>query len=216
MQSLSLIAMVVLLLYFPAPERNAPVTISAMWRLDKTFADAVHGVTFRYPGTWTMTRQSASYHSPALLDASQVTSAVAVAFSEGGFPRTRARGPYTRTTLEAVDVVYAALQLSDAAACEKLATEVSASSDETDKTLVFLNGIRYSVRTTGDAGMSQFISGRLYSSFVRGTCYLFETDTAGLGDGVDTKVRTLNKHDYDELETHLFTIMQTVHIVPPR
>ncbi len=206
----------VLLIPSLAQAPRQPVTMEAMWKLDTHFADAAHGVTFLYPGTWTRTEQPLSYHAPALLQAPQVTSAISFAFSEGGFPRARARGPYTRTTLEAVDIVYAAQPVPDAFACQTLAIAVSGSGDDTSKTFRVLHGFRYSVRPTSDAGMSQFISGLLYATYARNTCYLFETDAAGLGAGVDTDVHTLSKHDYHTIDLHLFSIMQTVHIAPPR
>ena len=200
----------------PAPIRNLPVTMQEMWALNKTFEDRPHGVTFRYPACWIKTKESASYHGPALLSDAKIPAPVAFAFSEGGFPRTGApHGPYTRTTLEAVDIVYAAQPVTDASACEALAVGV-VSGNNPSNTFRVLNGIRYSVYSTGDAGMMQFINGLLYSTFFRGTCYLFETDLAGLEGGVDAGVPTLNKRDYGTIDAHLLTIMQTVHIAPAR
>ncbi len=190
--------------------QGPPVTMHTMWSLDRTYNDHVHGVTFRYPGTWTLNNSAASYHAPALLESADIPTPIELSFAEGSFPRTQKHRPYSRTTLEVVDI-YAAKLIRDVSACNQLASTIA---DALDSTKRIVAGTPFYVRRTGKSGMSQFIEGRLYSTFMNQTCFLFETDAAGLADGVELKAHTLSSHEYAIINARLFSIVRTIRITP--
>jgi hypothetical protein len=57
-------------------------------------------------------------------------------------------------------------------------TRAASLSVHSDSTTIVIGGRPFSVFGTGEAGMSQSISGDLYATYANHTCYLFETDLA--------------------------------------
>ena len=182
-----------------------PFTLTQVWTLDATYSDQQHGVTFRYPHIWKPTAQF-GYHSPALT--SQTPKPIAgFGYEEGGFPRERVVGPYSTTNLEGFGIVYAAGPAANTADCEARATSISETPQH--RTVVF-GGRAFSQRETGEAGMSQSNSGKLYAAYVHPTCYLFETDVAMAS--IDD-VGGLTSAQLRSIDTHLLEIMKSVRIV---
>lgn len=156
------------------PAQSAkPFTLTQVWTFDATYTDQRHGVTFRYPSAWKAENQF-GYHLPGLAQ-SQVEPIAGFGYEAGGFPRERVIGPYSGTNLEGFGVVYSAVATADAAECESKASSLSL---RPEHRVVTLHGRSFTEHETGGAGMSQSISGKLYTTYVRPTCYLFETDVA--------------------------------------
>jgi hypothetical protein len=188
-----------------------PLTLTQVWTLDATYTDHPHGVTFRYPSAWNTTTQFA-YHPPALT-VSGATPIAGFGYSEGGFPRDRIVGPYTRTNLEGVGIVYSAVPEASAAACEAKAASVS---DSPRHSQMVFGHRSFSVYETGEAGMSQSIAGELYATYVGLTCYLFETDVAVASPGVVDDIPALTPAQLHYIDIHLLDIMKSVRIVANR
>jgi hypothetical protein len=109
-----------------APGPAKPLTLAQVWTLDGTFNDPQHGVSFRYPAVWQATTQFA-YHPPALTQSDVAKPIAAFGFSEGGFPRKQLVGPYGRTNLEGVSLVYSAVPAASVAECSAKAASVTGS-----------------------------------------------------------------------------------------
>ena len=62
--------------------------------------------------------------------------------------------------------------------------------------------------------MSQSVSGKLYATYVRPTCYLFETDVAEASTGALEDISGLTPAQQHFIDEHLFDIMKSVRIVP--
>jgi hypothetical protein len=152
---------------------GAPFTLTQVWTLDATYSDEQHGVTFRYPRIGKPTAQF-GYNSP-VLTATTPKPIAGFGYEEGGFPRDRVVGPYSTTNLEGFGIVYSAAAAANTAECDARATEISET--PVHRTVVF-GGRAFSERDTGEAGMSQSNSGKLYATYVHPNCYLFETDVA--------------------------------------
>jgi hypothetical protein len=189
----------------PALPRK-PFTLTQVWTLDATYSDEPHGVTFRYPRIWESTTQF-GYNPPALTEMTPKPIA-GFGYEEGGFPRDRVVGPYSTTNLEGFGIVYSATPAANTAECDARATSISETPEH--RTVVF-GGRAFSERDTGEAGMSQSNSGKLYATYVHPNCYLFETDVAiaSLDDIVG-----LTPAQQRFIDTHLLTIMKSVRIVP--
>jgi hypothetical protein len=100
--------------------------------------------------------------------------------------------------------------VANASACETTASSLS----ETSKHLSLVFGGRsFSERVTGGAAMSQSISGKLYASYVRPTCYLFETDVA-VSSGALPDFQALTPEQLRLINKNLQTIMTSVLITP--
>jgi hypothetical protein len=187
-----------------------PFTLAQVWTLNATYTDPHHGVTFRHPRVWQATTQS-GYQSSALAQSDAAKPIAGFGYSEGGFPRSAAVGPYTATNLESVNIVYSAVPAATVDACEAMATSIS----ETPKhTQVLLGGRSFSAYTTGSAAMSHSISGILYAAYMSPTCYLFETDRAVVSPGVVDGIQALTSTQLDSIHDHLLQIMKTVQIAP--
>jgi hypothetical protein len=138
-----------------------PLSLSQVWTLDATYTDHEHGVTFRYPATWESTTQFA-YHPPALTSPNSKPIA-GFGYSEGGFPRSRIIGPYTKTNLEGVGIVYSAIPVTNAAKCELKAASLS---DSPNHSRAVFGERTFSAYKTGAGGMSQYIEGKLYAIYL--------------------------------------------------
>lgn len=187
---------------------SKPFTLAQIWTFDAIYTDQQHGVTFRYPSVWGPTTQF-GYHPPALTLSDEKPIA-GFGYSEGGFPRDRVVGPYSATSLEGVGIVYSAVPMASAAECEGQASSLSATHEH--RTVV-LNTLSFTEHKTVSAGMSQSNSGTLYATYVRPTCYLFETDVA-VAWGVVDLVPALTPKQLRIIDTHLFEIMKSVRIEP--
>lgn len=187
-----------------------PFTVTQVWTFDATYTDQRHGVSFRYPSVWKPGNQF-GYHPPALTQ-SQNESVAGFGYEEGGFPRDRVIGPYSGTNLEGFGVVYSAVATADAAECESKASSLSLTPKHR---AVTLHGRSFTEHETGEAGMSQSVYGKLYATYVRPMCYLFETDVAEASMGALEDISALTTAQRHFIDTHLFDIMKSVRIVPP-
>ncbi len=183
-----------------------PYTMAQVWTLDANYHDTQHGVTFRYPSVWKPETEF-GYNPGALSVAKPIAG---FGFEEGGFPRDAAIGPYTNSNVEGFGVVYAAVKASSAAACEERASSVAGDRAGSAKHAVF--GKRsFSDREIGEAGMSQGTTGELYSTWARGTCYMFEIDLA-MALGMLEDEEPLTPVQKRAIWRHLTAIMKTVRI----
>lgn len=193
-----------------ASQSAKPLTLVQVWTLNATYTDPQHGATFRHPAVWQAKTQS-GYQASALAQSDAAKPMAGFGYSEGGFPRSIAVGPYTATNLESVSIVYSAVPAATVDACEATATSVS----ETPKhTQVLFGGRSFSAYTTGSAAMSHSISGTLYATYMRPTCYLFETDMAVVSPGVVDGIQALTSTQLDYIRNHFLQIMKTVQIAP--
>ena len=192
------------------PTQNAkPVKLRQVWTLDTTYTDRQHGVTFRYPSAWQAETQF-GYHPPALT-LSATKPIAGFGYSEGGFPRDRIVGPYARTNLEGVGLVYSAVPAASVAECEAQAASLS---DSPEHSQVVLGQRSFSVYKTFSGGMSQSMSGELYATYASSICYRFETNVAVASPGVVDDIQTLTAAQLHDIETHLLEIMKSVRIAP--
>jgi hypothetical protein len=194
----------------PAAQVVKPLTLAQIWTLDATYTDRLHGVTFRYPSVWRAEKQF-GYHSPALTTSVEKPIA-GFGYEEGGFPRGQVVGTYSTTNLEGFGIVYSAVPTANVTECESLATSLS--DEPKHRTIVFGNRL-FSERRIGQAGMSQSIFGSLYTTYVRPTCYLFETDVAVASPAVLNHISALTPAQLKSIDTHLLSIMKSVLIVLP-
>jgi hypothetical protein len=185
---------------------DKPFTLTQVWTLDGTYSDEQHGVTFRYPRIWKPMAQF-GYHPPGLTEETPKPIA-GFGYEEGGFPRARVVGPYSSTNLEGFGIVYSAVPAANTAECDARATSISETPEH--RTVVF-GGRAFSERDTGEAGMSQSDSGKLYATYVHPNCYLFETDvaTASLDE-----IGGLTPAQLRFIDAHLLNIIKSVRIVP--
>jgi len=183
-----------------------PLTLEQVFRLDATYTDPQHGVTFRYPSVWESTTQYA-YHAPALTVSGPNEPIAGFGYSEGGFPRDEIVGPYAGTNLEGFGLVYSAVPAASATECESEAASVS---DSDIHAHVVFGHRSFSVYKTGEGGMSQFISGTLYAMYASHTCYLFETDVAG---SLEEDIQRLTPSQSRYIDAHLLDIMKSVRIL---
>ena len=189
----------------PALARK-PFTLTQVWTLDATYSDKSHGVTFRYPRIWESATQF-GYIPPALTQ--MISKPIAgFGYEEGGFPRNRVVGPYSTTNLEGFGIVYSAAPAANTTECDARATSIS---ETPERRSVVFGGRAFSERDTGEGGMSQSNSGKLYATYVHPNCYLFETDVAvaSLDD-----MSSLTPAQQRDIDSHLLTIMKSVRIVP--
>jgi hypothetical protein len=191
-----------------APKPAKPFSLEQVWSLDATYIDRQHGVSFRYPSVWKPETQF-GYHPPALAQSDEVKPTAGFGYSEGGFPRDHIVGPYSATNLGGFGIVYSAIPVANASACETTASSVSRASKPLS---VVFGGRSFSERDTVDVGMSQSSSGKLYASYIRPTCYLFETSVA-LSSQVDG-FQTLTPDQLRSIDNHLLSIMKSVQIAP--
>ena len=186
-----------------------PLTLKAVWVLDATYTDQEHGVTFRYPSVWKAATQF-GYHRPALTESDVAKPIAGFGYEEGSFPRDHIVGPYSANNLEGFGIVYSAIPAANASACETTASSIAETKTTEHQPVVF-NGRSFSEHYTGQAGMSQSNSGRLYAIYVRPTCYLFETDVA-VASGTLDSVQALSPDQMRFIEDGLLKIMKSVHI----
>ena len=185
-----------------------PFSLAQVWTLNATYADPQHGVTFRYPEVWQATTQFA-YHPPRLSQSEEAKPIAGFGYSEGGFPRSSAVGPYTATNLEGVGIVYSAVPAASVDGCEALAATISETPKHTE---VSFGGRSFSAYGTEGIGMSQSISGTLYAAYLGSTCYLFETDVAVVSPGVADDIQALTPAQLESIQGHLLEIMKSVQI----
>ncbi|MGI4826617.1 MAG: hypothetical protein ACRYFU_00240 [Janthinobacterium lividum] len=186
------------------------MTIDQVWSLNATYKDQQHGVSFSYPATWMATTQYA-YHQPALSQSEDVKPIAGFGYSEGGFPRDQIVGPYSPTTIEGFGIAYSAVPAESESKCNDKAASLA---DKPSHRRVKILGRGYSVYGTSSAGMSQGISGDLYVTYVRPTCYLFEVNVAEVSIGVVDDLKQLTPKQTQELTDHLLKLVKTIHIVP--
>jgi hypothetical protein len=191
--------------------RRKPPTLTQIWALDATYTDPNHGVTFRYPSVWRAATQF-GYHPPALKD-SFAPPIAGFAYDLDGFPHDPQIGPYASTNLEGVGVLYSAIDSASAAECKKKAASLS---DVSGQHRVVIDGRPFSVYETGEEGMSQSISGSLYSTYANHSCYLFETDVTLASEGSLDDVQGLTTPQLSFIFAHLQNIMKSVRIVPSK
>jgi len=111
--------------------------------------------------------------------------------------------------MEGVGIVYSAVPATSVRGCDAMAANISGAQDQS---LVALGGRSFTVHETSSAGMSQSFSGKLYATYARSTCYLFETGVA-LGPPPDVaSLRWPTPSQRHSIETHLFAIMKSVRI----
>lgn len=191
--------------------KSKHLTLAQVWDLNTTYRDSAHGVTFRYPSVW---RQSShfGYHPPALKD-SFAPPIVGLAYDVDGFPRPHAEDgqPYSSTNLEGFGIVYSAIEAPSAARCDKMAASLG---DLPTRRTFVVAARSFSVYETGEAGMSQSISGHLYATYAGHTCYLFETDMAMASVGALDDITALTKTQERFIDGHLLRIVRTVRITP--
>ena len=186
-----------------------PLTLKEVWVLDATYTDQQHGVTFRYPSAWKAATQF-GYHPPALTESDVAKPIAGFGYEEGGFPRDHIVGPYSANNLEGFGIVYSAIPAANASACETTASSLAETKTPEHRPVIF-NGRSFSEHHTGQLGMSQSNSGRLYAIYVRPTCYLFETDVAVSSGALDS-VQALSSDQLRFIEDGLLKIMKSVHI----
>lgn len=192
-----------------------PLTLKEVWALDATYTDQQHGVTFRHPSVWKAATQF-GYHPPALTESDAAKPIAGFGYEEGGFPRDHIAGPYSATDLEGLGIVYSAIPAANARTCEATASSIAETQLETQTAahrLVVFSGRSFSEYHTGQSGMSQSNSGRLYATYVRPTCFLFETDVATASGTLDS-VQALSPDQMRFIDDGLLKIMQSVHIAP--
>jgi hypothetical protein len=191
-----------------------PLTLKEVWALDATYTDQQHGVTFRYPSVWKAAMQ-VGYHPPALTESDVAKPIAGFGYEEGSFPRDHIVGPYTANNLEGFGIVYSAIPAVNASACEATASSIVETQPQTqtpEHRPVIFNGRSFSEYHTGEEGMSQSTSGRLYAIYVRPTCYLFETDVAVSSAALEEIAQALSPDQMRFIEDGLLKIMKSVHI----
>jgi hypothetical protein len=177
-----------------------PFTSKQVWTLNATYSDGQRGITFRYLGIWKPTTQF-GYHPPALTMTTQPIAGVGYRNDDGG--------AYSKTNLEGFGIVYSAIPTPSEVECEAKASSVS---EAHPATAVVLGHLSFSVRETGEWGMSQSTTGKLYATYVRPICYLFETDVS-LASPEFVK-RPLSPAQLGFINTRLLTIVKSVRIAP--
>jgi len=191
----------------PALPKN-PFTLTQVWTLDATYSDDQHGVTFRYPRIWESTTQFG--YNPGALTLMTPNLTAGFGYSEDGFPRSQIVGPYSTTNLEGFGIVYLAISTASAFECEAKASSVS---DVHQPTAIVFGDRSFSVRETGESGMSQSTAGNLYATYARPTCYLFETDVALASPEVVGVIHALTPAQLRFINAHLLTIVKSIRIV---
>jgi hypothetical protein len=187
-----------------------PFTLRQLWTLDATYSDEQRGVTFRYPRIWKPATQF-GYHPPALTSQMESKPIAGFGYLEDGFPRSQIVGPYSATNLEGFGIVYSAISTASASECEAKA-KASSVSDEHQRTAIVFGDRSFSVHETGEWGMSQNTTGKLYATYARPICYLFETDVSLASP--ELAIRALTAAQLHLINTHLLAIMKSVRIVP--
>lgn len=186
-----------------------PPTVRGLWKLDATYIDKQHGVSFRYPSAWAPAT-SFGYHPPALTTVNTPEPIAGFGFSAEGLETKYPDAPYASSTLEGFGIVYSAAVAANANACDAIATAIA-----TPKHRVARLGNRlFSARETATGGMSQSAGGTLYSTYARSTCYLFETDTASLASGVYEDEKDLTPAEWRQVDIGLLKIVQSIRIRP--
>ncbi len=194
---------------------SKPLTLQQVWLLNSTYRDQQHGITLRYPSVW-KTGTQFGYVPPALTELEPNRPVAGFVYEEGGFPRQQTIGPYTRTNLEGVGIVYSVFPAANAVECQMKAASLAVTPVQSrNKGGVKIANRSYLVYETFSAGMSQSTSGNLYATHDMGTCYLFETGVAVASPDV-ADMQPLTEAQYRDIDAHLWDIMQTVRIVPKR
>ena len=203
-----------------AADPSQPLTLQEVWSLNSIYTDRQHGVVFRHPSVWKAATQF-GYHRPALVQQDLAQPVVGFAYMEGGFPRDQIVGPYSATNLEGFGFVYSVLSVASAVECEGKATSLAGNPMPDDSpaknprdSSVKIAGRLYRIYQTGGAGMSQSISGKLYATYSKGSCYLFETGVAVASPGVLVNIQALTPQQVQDINMHLWNMMETVRIVP--
>jgi hypothetical protein len=191
-------------------QSTKPFTLTQVWNSDATYTDQRHGVAFRYPSVWKPENQF-GYIPPALTQ-SQVSQLQDSDMKRAVFRASASSAPTPLPILNGFGVVYLAVATADAAECESKASSLSSTPEHR---VVTLRGRSFSEHETGGAGMSQSISGKLYATYVRPTCYLFETAVAEASMGTLEDISALTPAQRHSIDRHLFDIMKSVRIVRP-
>jgi len=189
---------------------------STVWTPTTTYTDSTGVVSFQYPSIWKQNPAPGDYAPPQLVSAGstspdQISPDQRIS-PDVTFALTSDLGPYTTSNLEGLFFVYAHKSADNAAGCDGIGTFVS-----TDpKPPVTINGITYKVYGLVNPGLGHFAIGLLYSTFQHGTCYFFETDYAATGSAGEPDDVNLRGSNSAEINAHLLTLMQSVHIAPAK
>lgn len=188
------------------------------WTVHATYKDARHGVSFQYPAAW-HAGTIFSYCPPILSEPTFAEPNLKPVAGFGYSPprplRPDEAGPYSHTNLESVDIIYAAIPAKGKQDCDAKATSIVKASPDSDphplRSVVF-GGRSFTVYNVGGQVMGKWISGKFYATYAGHTCYLFETDTAAVQDGLMEGVTSLTQAQYKAIDKHLLEIMKTVRI----
>jgi hypothetical protein len=175
---------------------------SAQWTPTKTYADPANGVTFQYPADWKMEPHPAAITGPNLPREDDLTSTVMFA---GPSPRFYQHIPI------AFYFTYALAPATDSASCTAIANPYLGSGDDKPSPAVF-HGLHYAVFDSYDASTSHSSKGKIYSTYLAGTCYLFETTLAETDPWIIDGDRAPTTREYASMQQHMLAIMATVHI----
>ncbi len=184
----------------PASAPATPATPPPQTVPTNGYADAEHGISFRYPTVWTTSHDTQGYLPSAILDTPGVHAKQTVTFAP--------LGVYATTNLTNLNFTYALLRNATAQTCHDA---VAKNQDSTGPvTTATVNGVPFTEISGGDAGMSHRLSITLDGTFRNGTCYLFERDEATIAPGVEQGKRTLTDAEERALQRHLRDIFQSI------
>ncbi len=167
----------------------------------KTFHDAQHGVTFRYPDNWESGAAVVFY----------LGSEIVYPKPEGGLEEPLGKvglvvgksGPYAGTNLNGVQFVFNLVRGLDAAGCRKRVED--AANTPVNETVI--HGVTYNHYSGGDAGLGHQASREIYSTLRGGDCYLFEETVHTFSF---EEARGLTKAQWKQLHAELDRVMESV------
>lgn len=166
------------------------------------------GVSFQYPSALRQVEDVTVYFSPALMRMKvSPTFHAELAFTPPPIPDNEE----IKTDLAVLAFLYATEPTSSASACRKL-TEGWEGQDSGKKVAQtpIVNGVEFAVGQVSGAGLSHGINGKIYATFRKGSCYLFEEDVVG-GDYVGD----VTPAQFRGFERHLSAIIHTVRFPTP-
>jgi hypothetical protein len=187
----------------------------SVWAPLKTYTDAAHGVSFRYPASW-VAGTSFGY-IPTASSRGDVEPVAGFGFDAGISPESQPIIIEGNSFVANFGIVYSVHPSASAAECDS-ATKTILDGEETGKvTYIKLGGITYSKHRISDAAMMKALSGTLYESFRHGICYLFETDEetitmAAFDEDDAKKMTTAAVKDSRSVSSYLLDVMKSVRI----
>jgi hypothetical protein len=167
----------------------------------KTFSDAQHGVTFRYPDNWESGTAVVFY----------LGSEIVYQKPEGGPEEPFGKvglvvgksGPYAGTNLNGVQFVFNVVPGLDAASCRKRVEDAA----NTPVNQTVIHGVTYNHYSGGDAGLGHQASRAIYSTLRGSDCYLFEKT---IHTFTFDEPRGLTKPQWKQLRAELDRVMESV------